>query len=227
MKLPVSTKHFQINKANNMIFVVMATSAVITVFCLVSAKALLSQAVYQRKVINEKHKAVDQLKENIKSAKELSAQYTVFKKANPNIIGGQGGDSPGEGPNDGDNPRIVLDALPSQYDFPALMSSIEKIVTNASLIPKGLGGTDEGQDSLNGNDSAVKPEPTEMGFSLEATSSYLGLQTLVKDFERSIRPIDILNVELSGKEDNMALTIQAKTYFQPGKSFVVGEREVK
>ncbi|MBA3757871.1 hypothetical protein H0X09_03330 [Candidatus Saccharibacteria bacterium] len=227
MKLAVSTKHFQINKANNMILVVMAVSAIITVFCLVSAKALLSQASYQRKVISEKDKAVDQLKENVKAGKELAAQYNVFEKADPNIIGGKGGDLPGEGPLDGDNPRIVLDALPSQYDFPALASSVEKIVTSAALIPSELGGTDEGQDSLAAPEPTANPTPSEMGFTLEVSNTYLTLQTLIKDLERSIRPIDVQTVEFAGKEDAMTLTIKARTYFQLGSGFVVGQKEVK
>lgn len=224
MKLPVSIKHFQIDKANNMVTLVIAFATVISVFSLMSTKALLSQASYQRRVINEKHKAVDQLKENIKAAKSLSTQYEVFAKADPNIIGGIGSES-SAGLSDGENPRIVLDALPNQYDFPALISSIEKILLNARITPQGIGGTDAGQDGA--STPSANPQPIEMAFSVDATSTYANVQGLIKDLERSIRPIDITNVQFAGSFDTMNVTLLAKTYYQPGVSLIISDKVVK
>jgi hypothetical protein len=115
MKMPISVKHVQINKANNMINIVIAAASIVVAFSLFSAKALVGQSSYQHRVIAEKNKASAQLKANVTAANNLKTQYDVFEQANPNIIGGQGGSNPGEGPTDGDNSRIVLDALPSQW----------------------------------------------------------------------------------------------------------------
>lgn len=232
MKMPfkVSVKHVQINKAANTMMFAAAIACVITAFSLLSAKALLSQSSYQHKVLKQRNAAVKQLKENVSAAETLKTQYDVFAKGNPNIIGGQGGiGTTGTGPNDGDNARIVLDALPSQYDFPALTSSLEKIVTLDNIAIEGIGGTDAGTDSGQNNASgggSQQSQASPMAFSLTATSDYNGTQKLIKDFERSIRPFDITNLSLSGSSKALSASIQANTYYQPGVSLQITQEAV-
>jgi hypothetical protein len=246
-----SVKHVQINKANNMMLIVAAAASIITAFSLLSAKALLSESAYQHKVLKQKNQAVKQLKDNLNAAKELKNQYDVFEKANPNIIGGVGGEtiasalgagsSLGQnigtsngnpivlGPQDGDNAKVVLDALPSQYDFPALTSSIEKIVNNDHVSVQGIGGTDSGQDSNSGNapGASGQSSASPMAFSLTVATDYNSSLNLIKDFERSIRPFDITTVVLSGNLANMSVNMQINTYFQPAVSLQISEKEVK
>jgi hypothetical protein len=174
MKVPISVKHVEINKANNLINIVVGVATIVIVFSLMSAKALVSQSSYQHKAISEKNKAAKQLKANVSAANTLKNQYDVFESANPNIIGGQGGDNTGDGPSDGDNARIVLDALPSQYDFPALTSSLEKIVTGVNVSIEGISGTDAGDagssssstSSTSSGGSSSKSQATPVAFSV-------------------------------------------------------------
>jgi hypothetical protein len=231
MQLKTSIKHLQIDKANNMMLIVVAVATVVTVFSLVSAKALLAQSSYQRKVIGEKTKAVKQLKSSISAANTLKGQYEVFEKADPNIIGGKGGTSPGEGPRDGDNARIVLDALPNQYDFPALTSSIEKIANDDHIPLQSVGGTDVGGQSASSTTSSNKgggqSQPTPIPFSISTRADYGTVLVLLKDLERSIRPIDITQFTLSGAANSMTASIQTNTYYQLPVSLQVGEKVVK
>ena len=128
---PLSSKRLQIDKANASMVAFLAVAAFIAVFSLVASKALLSQRSYQSRVIAEKKKALTQLKTNNQAATELVAAYKSFVAAPENIIAGS---ASGSGDRDGDNAKIVLDALPSKYDFPALVTSIEKILkANTSL----------------------------------------------------------------------------------------------
>lgn len=229
MKLSFKTsiKHVQIDKARNNMLIVVAIASIVTAFSLLSAKALLSQSSYQHKVLKEKNKAIKQLKTNINAADTLKSQYDVFEAQDPNIIGGQGGTNPGNGPNDGDNARIVLDALPSQYDFPALTSSIEKIVTQENISVQGIGGTDDSAAVGTGaSDSGGQSQAAPITFSLSALTDYNHSLSLIKDFERSIRPFDITNLTLSGSSKDINVTIQANTYYQPGISLQIGEKEV-
>jgi hypothetical protein len=227
MKMHVSVKHVQINKANNMMNIVVAVASFVIIFSLISAKALLSQSSYQHKAISQKNKAVKQLKANVSAANTLKNQYDVFEQANPNIIGGIGGSTPGEGPSDGDNARIVLDALPSQYDFPALTSSLEKIVTNVNVSIQGISGTDAGDAVNTGGSSGSTSQATPIAFSVSVGSGYDGTLALIKDFERSIRPFDISNISLSGNASNMSLSVQASTYYQTGVSLKIDEKELR
>jgi hypothetical protein len=221
MKINISSKHFQIDKANNYIFAVVAITAIVTVFSLVSIKSLWSQSSYQRKVLSLKKKAIVQLNQDSSAIDAIKAQYDVFSAQNPNIIGGAG-DNTGNGLSDGGNPRIVLDALPSQYDFPALISSVEKIITNDSVSPQTINGTDEGDTP-----STDSSSPQSLDFTIEATSPYAGAQTLLNDFERSIRPVDVTKLELSGSEASMRISLDASTYYLPAMKFEVQQQVVK
>ena len=225
MAVNLSIKHLQISKAGDQLAIVVTVAVVISVFCLVSCKSLLSQSSYQRKVLAAKNAAAKQLKANVAAANQLVTQYQVFESGDPNIIGGVGGTSPGNGPQDGDNARIVLDALPSQYDFPALVSSIEKILSGESVTIQGIGGTDQGQVPNPTDPSQIQPTP--VAFSINVTGSVTSVQRLVNDLERSIRPIDITTFQLSGTEDDMQLTLNANTYYQPPLTLANGQKEIK
>lgn len=225
--LHLSIKHFEINKANNRLIVTVAVAVIISVFCLVSAKSLLGQSAYQRRVLAAKHTAANQLKANVVVAQKLLVQYQVFEDSTPNIIGGQGGRNPGNGPSDGDNAQIVLDALPSQYDFPALISSLEKILGSEGVSVQGIGGTDAGQPETLVSGSLGNVQPVPITFSVEASTSYSNSKKVIQDFERSIRPVSITNLQLSGTQDSMHITINATTYYQPAKTFSVGSKELR
>ena len=46
------------------------------------------------------------------------------------------------------------------------------------------------------------------------------------DIERTIRPIIINSLEISGTDDRLTATIQATTYYSSNVNFQVGEKEV-
>ncbi len=224
MEIKTSIKHLQISRANSRIMIVIAITSIITAFSLMSAKSLIQQSLYQRKVLGERHKAVKQLDANLTAAKNLKAQFDVFVQANPNIIGGVGGDSAGTGPQDGDNGQIVLDALPSQYDFPALITSIEKIVNDKHITIQGVSGIDAGDQS--GDSATAKPQSQPIAFSLNTQSDYASVLTLLKEFERSIRPFDITNLSISGSAASITAAIQGNTYYQGGVSLKSEEKVI-
>lgn len=215
MRLPVSVKHMQIDKAGSAIVLSISVATAVTIFSLVSVKTLLSQASYQRNVVNDKHVAINQLKSNIDAVNALVAQFKIFDSATPNMIGGSSSNS-SNGPKDGDNARITLDALPSQYDFPALVSSIEKVMKVNGLTDTTIGGTDE--SAQNSNDPAIEPVPVPIALTVGGSGSYNATQDLVKDFERSTRPFDPVTLQLSGDTSSMKLTLSMNTYYQQAKS---------
>src|SRR3984885_2276429 len=107
MKGDLNLKDLKMGKGQQSTLVVVAIATVITVFCLVSAKALWSQAAYHRHVISAKHDAVKQLQANIDSVNTLKTQYDTFNSINPNVIGGNNVASVQDPiPPDGNNSRI-------------------------------------------------------------------------------------------------------------------------
>lgn len=219
---PVS-KRVQIDKSQATMIAIVGTAAFIIVFSLVSARALLAQRSYQARVIAKQTKARDQLRANKEAVDQLIVSYKSFVGSPDNIIAGN---PTGTGDRDGDNAKIVLDALPSKYDFPAVASSLEKIFEGKGLKISSIGGTDDEAAQAN-NQASSSPEPVEIPFNFTVGGSYASIQDLVNVFERSIRPFEVTSISLSGGSGDMNLVARVKTYYQPEKSLDIKEETVK
>lgn len=222
-KTVISTKRIAITKAQAQVVGIVAGAAFVTIFCLIASRAVFSTNQYQAKVVTAKEKARNQLQENLESFKDLRTSYRTFDAKNPNILGANRN---GAGQNEGNNAKIVLDALPGAYDFPALTSSIEKILKDKNFNIASISGAD---DQLNQqNTTSPTPAPVEIPFSFSVTNaSYASVQDLIKTLEKSIRPMQIDSMTLSGDVGDMALSVKAKTYYQPGKSVNIKKETVK
>ncbi|MBC7708018.1 type 4a pilus biogenesis protein PilO [Polaromonas sp.] len=221
-KLAKSAKQIQIDKANATIVIIVSVAAVITAFSLVAVKTLLSQRSYQARVISLQESALKVAKDDLIAVNSLKSTYAAFDGADNNIIGGSGS---GVGPQDGSNSKIVLDSLPSQYDFPAMISAIEKLVTDRGLKIASLSGVDDAAQADAA--SSTSPVPVEMPFQLSVTGSYQSIQDLVDAMARTVRPINLLNLQIAGSPTENTLTISGKTYYQPAKNLNVTTKVIK
>lgn len=206
-----NTKRIMIDKANTKIVVATSVAAFLVVFALVASKTLISQAAYQNRVISADKQALSQLQADQKAVSQLQNSYESFVNTPQNVLGGN---PQGDGGQDGDNAKIALDALPSQYDFPAMAASLEKLLTSQNVQIQSITGTDE---ELTSTTSSGNPQPVPMPFQLSVTGSYQAIQNLINAFGASIRPFQIQTIQLSGDESNMTLTLSAQTYYQPEK----------
>lgn len=227
-RLQLSTKHLQITKAQKRTLVTIGVASFLTIFSLVASNALLGQLRYQNRVMAEKKQALTNLKDNIKVATALQESYKKFTDTNENIIGGN---PKGNGDRDGDNAKIVLDALPSQYDFPALATSLEKLPSLSTAADKNIK-----VDNITGSDDEIaqskssttpKPQPVPIPFQLGVSGSYASMQGFIETLQRSIRPFTIQSMSLSGNDAQMKVTIKAETYYQPQKNLSVTTKVIK
>jgi hypothetical protein len=218
-----SVKHLQISKSQSTVLGIIVATVVIVIFSLFATKALILKGSYQRRALHARRNVVDQLKKNYDSANQLFSQYKVFADQDPNILGGTVN---GQTNLDGANPRIVLDALPSQYDAPALATSIEKIMTGRGLSIAALSLNDD--PVSNSDQPQSQPTAKPMTFSFAGTTDYANAAQLFKDFEHSIRPFDLNTLEINGTDAKLNLTAAMTTYFQPAKSLNLdATKEVK
>lgn len=253
MAMHVSTKRLQISKANTTIVVAVGVAAFTLAFSLVASRSLLAKQSYQNRVVAAREKARDQLDKNIVAVDELKIKYEAFIDRQENIIKGS---STGDGERDGDNARIVLDALPSKYDFPGLASSLEKVLEDGNYTITNLTGTDE-EASRNASENeglagtsgsvpeGIDPEilaqfggealgaeeatgAVEMPFELSVESDFQGSIRLLQTYGRSIRPISIRTATLSAGEGSVIeLSISGYSYFQPERTLNVTEEVVE
>jgi Tfp pilus assembly protein PilO len=222
-KMQFTTKRLQIDKTNSRIVIYTSVAAFMVVFTLVASKGLISQAMYQNRVINAKKTAVTQLKADVQQASSLVTAYKAFVDTQQNDIGGN---PAGNGPKDGDNAKIILDALPSQYDFPALATSLEKLLTSQNVTILSITGTDQEATQATTQASGT-PVPVPMPFQVSVSGDYTQIQKLFSTFNSSIRPVQIQSMQLSGNQKNMSLTLTAQTFYQPAKEFSITTKEQK
>jgi len=208
-----SIKRALIEKSNTTVVVVTSVATFIVIFSLVAIWSLFGQFTYQQRVISADQAALDQLKTDIQSTQSLEAAYRAFTSTPTNAIGG---DPNGNGPQDGSNAKIVLDALPSKYDYPALVTSLENILTGQSIQIQSITGTDAVAQA--GDQTSSMPTPQAMPFQVVVTGDYVSIQKVVQAFEHSIRPFQVMTLELAGDQSQLTLTINAQTYWQPAKN---------
>ncbi len=220
----VSTKRLAISKSNAQMVGAVAAASFITVFCLIASKAVFSQNNYQGRVISAKEKAHKQLQANLKAYDSLSTSYRIFDTKNPNVLGGS---TSGAGDNDGSNSKLVLDALPPTYNFPALAASLEKILSDRGLKVSSITGTDD-QVAQQSNTSSPTPQPVEIPFTFTVNNaSYSQVSQLTDALQHSIRPIQIDTINLSGGINDMTATFTAHTWYQPAKSLKITTKVIK
>lgn len=215
----LSLKQLAIDKDNTSIAIAVGLAAFIIVFALVASQALWQQRGYQAKVISKKKVALKELKRSSSEVEKLKTSYATFADAKENVLGGNPG---GTGDRDGDNSRLVLDALPSKYDFPAVTTSLEKVFKNYKI--ESIEGTDDevNQGSIEASGS---PELVEIPFVITLSAGAASTKSILETYERSIRPFQIQKVSLKSEKDEVKTTVTAKTYFQAPKKFDV-KREV-
>lgn len=215
------TKRTLIVKANRNIVIATSLAAFVLIFALVAGRAMLGQIAYQQRVIDAKKEALATAQADLEALDSLETSYRQFVAANPNVLSGN---VTGEGELDGDNARIVLDSLPSKYDFPALTTSLEELITGQNMQIVGISGTDE-EATQSEQQASPDPVPIEMPFQIQASGSYGSVQDLVQVLRRSVRPFQIQGLEIAGSESSMNITIDAQTYYQPEKNLKI-ETEV-
>lgn len=223
----LSVKHLQIDKANQAVIAATIVGVVIVILGLFIGRAMLIRQAHQSRVISAKEIAVDQLKKNVEAKNKIVDSYKKFTSDPVNLIGGSA-DPNGLGEKDGDNARLILDALPSKYDFPALAASIEKLFFDKGFSVDSISGTD---DEVNQSSVGPQgnPQLVEIAFGMQIKETdFEGSKKVIGLLERSIRPMKIQSISLtSGEGTSMQINLELLTYYLPEKALVISTKEVK
>jgi hypothetical protein len=218
----VSFKQLALSKANTQMVAVTAIAAFITVLCLGAANYFMGISSYQAKIITADKLADNHLRSDVVAKNQLVSDYRKFGSANPNILG-----TPNQsGSYIYNNATIILNALPSQYDFPALISSIQALLQKDNFNVTSIGGTDNSASVSNAPSNS--PQPVSIPFSFSITNAnYQQVQQLFTQMQEAIQPLQVENVILSGTDSDMTVTVNAQTYFQPAKEFKIGTETIQ
>lgn len=219
----LSIKHLAIDKANATLVIIVAITSFVVIFSLVACKSLFNQMQYQSKVIKKQEVTLRRVERNKQEVDKLKTSYAEFDGSTQNILGGN---PKGNGEKDGQNAKIILDALPSKYDFPALATSIDKLVTGNGFKLKEFTGTDD-EVAQSINEGSASPQAVSVPFNLESEVSNADAKKLMEGFEKSIRPFQIQKMTITGQGNTLKISLFGNTYFQPEKKMNVTQETVK
>jgi hypothetical protein len=220
-KFKFSSKHMAISKTNAQTVAAVGIASFITIFCLVATKTLYGQYQYQSHVIKAENTADTQLQSNISAYKSLVSSYTSFDNTSKNVLG-----NPVTGPGN-DNTHVILDALPSEYDFPGLISTVENILNINGVNVTDVTGTDAQTNQTpasSGQSATYVAMP--FGFTV-SKASYGSIQQLIQSFQQSIRPFPIDSIAINVSQDGITMLVAAHSYYQPTSSLSITQETIK
>ena len=223
MKAP-SLKQLQIDKTSQKMIIFASIASFLLVFTLFSAKTLVARMNYQNKVINAKSIARSNLIKNVSSNESLLSAYQNFNNATTNLMGLQTNSA---SVNSGNNAKLILDALPSEYDFPALATSLQGLLSSTGVTVSGLTGSDLSTGASSGAVSIPIAGTTPIPFSFNVTGNSDNVLNTMKIFEKSIRPFQFKSFTISGSNASLSLSVNAETFYLPAQNFQVKMESVQ
>lgn len=210
-------KRQKIESSNKMMFLWVTGASIIVGFCAVIAWFLVQQIMFQGKIISERNDTVRTLEQNNEAVDELRKNVRVLE-TDTNLLA-----TPKAEP-DEKALQIILDALPADANSLALGASLQKKIVGgangitiesievAPTATEEPTATDEYAGDY-GDDTAAE---NAMPFRAVVSSNDLSsLRDLLDRFERSIRVIDVTNLQLERSEEQFTLTLDAQAYYEP------------
>lgn len=210
----ISTKTQQIEKANSVLFATVVIASIVVSFSLVFVQILWKQGRFNARVISAQEVVRDDLKWNIETIPKLEAELVVLENAD-DLIKGQG---------DKTNSQIVLDALPSEYNFPAIATSFDSLAKKSGVKLTTFKGQDLGDAAPK---TSPEPTPTEILFDVGVEGSYENIVKFINSLEVSIRPMKVKKLALAGNTGKLTLDLSLSTYYQPAIDLNLTKRTVE
>lgn len=206
IKGTLTNKREKITQANSTVFVAVAIAAVVTMFSLMSLRFLWIKKAYNDRVIGAKTTARSAIESNLQGLDSLNNQYPELRDRASN------------------NAKTILHALPPNYDYAALVTSMEYLAQTSGV--RLVGGVGQDQSAAAMKEQNIS-QPQEIPLSLSVEGTYEGIVRYIDALERSIRPVIVTSVSLNGNNTSLQATLQAKTYYQPARTLDVAKEEIQ
>lgn len=199
-------KRQKIHKANHNIFIVVAIAAFIAGFSLVGATFLIKEIMFNNKVLSEKNNTISVLRQNNENVPKLEQDIKVLK-TNEALLSSKF-------KADQDPLTVVLDALPAQVNSTALGSSLkEKLLSVQGVEIEKLMVQNTDSDELV-EESTMAENRISFTFKVSG-SSVNGLNSILRNLEKSIRVMHIDSFIIEQGDEKNWLTVAGHTYYEP------------
>ena len=212
-------KRQKIAQSNKMMFLWIAGMSAVVGICAVLAWFLIQQLIFHTKVASEADATVSTLKQN-KVAVEKLRENVQLLDVNEDL-------NSVKSESDERALQVILDALPADDNNLALGSSLQQKLIGSvngvkidSLTVGDLSGTETVDSPVKG----VEVIP----FTLIMSSGDVNaLKDVLRNFERSIRIVDIDNFILDRSDSQYKLSINAHAYYKPAVEVQLKDKVIK
>lgn len=213
--LNISTKHIQIKKAASTVFAAVAVASIVISFSIVFLNILWQTSQYNSRVHNAQERVRDTLKANLAAVDDLRASFSNLEIGAPLVP---------KQPADKKNSEVVLDALPSKFDYPALVSAVSNLAEQTDVDLRTFQGNDLGEGAVQ---KTNKPTTIEIPIDIGVEGSYESIKKFLKGIEDSIRPFKVVTVDIAGTDSQLRVNVSMVTYYQPAFDLELTTQEVQ
>jgi len=216
-------KRTQIAQASKTMFIWIAIASALVGTAVVVSIFLFQKLAYNEKVLSAKQETVSNLNHNLSVVDKLKTDVQALDansalasvKANPTDQALQ----------------VVLDALPSDANSPALGASLQNrllanIEGNFSLESLQVTPV-EGVEVLSAGTTLDASEATvannQISFNFSVRGDQSALRQVLQNLERSIRTLVVTHVTIETQAESVTLTVEGHGFYQPAKSIELKE----
>lgn len=219
-------KRQQIDSAHRNMFIAVAVTAFVVGSSLVASALMVNRILFYNQVIAEQNKTYETLVKNNQNLDKLAASVRGLE-VNDNLasvnLGGKSSLS------------VVLDALPALGNSTALGASLkEKILSVPGVIIEHIAvdGTPEETDSKNQTGTLQNFSGIQIGqitFTFRVNGSASLLSQVLKNVEKSIRPIsvDMVRFEASMDEKKSTMIVAGRSFYEPMQEVKLKTKVIK
>lgn len=217
-------KRQQIAKSNRTMFLWITGVSVVVGFSVVLMIFLAQGIWYGERVILEKQKTADTLKDNLEIVPKLKDSVSLLN-TNEDLQSVR---------LDSNDPalQVILDALPADANSTAMASSLQTrllsgvggIIIESLRVEPVSGVEDDSSDSDSGDSEA-----TGIGFSftISTTDNQDGLRKILQQIERSIRPFTIDTMSIESQGGKVTLSADGRGFYEPAQKVQLTDKVVK
>lgn len=219
-------KRTQISKANRTMFLWIAGASAILGFAVVAAIFLSQKLIFNEKLLTEKSKTVSTLEANIAVVPELKAQVSVLD-TNSALATNKANE-------DDQTLQVILDALPSEANSLALGASLQNRLLSGvpglrleSLQVDPVQGIESVEANIVAGDSVDSISENQITFRFVISGDQSALRKALQNLERSIRAIDITNLQIENQGSNQVMSVQGRAFYEPARDVKLYEKVVE
>lgn len=210
-KLTGARKRQQIDSAKRTVFVTIIIASTAISFMVASGQYLFTKWQHNNRIISAKYLAIGGLNNNLQKSLEL-------KESIDSLVANQELASVKTNPRD-PNTKSILDALPADLEVAALATSLQQaIIARSSATIESITVPAESSEV-----QLTESVPQEIRFDFVVSGSFAQIKNLVRDIERTIRPMKINRATIESSGSNLRASFDITTYYQPMRSNLVKE----